>query len=73
MRFAFVVLRDFRNYPYLELEIPPGASLFMGPNAQGKTNLLEACYYISSLSSGAERESDLARWADRLVFTGGQA
>jgi DNA replication and repair protein RecF len=63
VRFAFVVLRDFRNYPYLELEIPPGASLFMGPNAQGKTNLLEACYYISSLSSPrAERESDLARW-----------
>ncbi|MGI6620948.1 MAG: DNA replication/repair protein RecF [Bacillota bacterium] len=63
MRFAYVVLRDFRNYPYLELDIPPGASLFVGPNAQGKTNLLEACYYISSLSSPrAERESDLARW-----------
>ena len=63
MRFAYLVLRDFRNYPYLELEIPPGASLFVGPNAQGKTNLLEACYYISSLSSPrAEKESDLARW-----------
>ncbi|HHX10416.1 MAG TPA: DNA replication and repair protein RecF [Firmicutes bacterium] len=63
MRFAYVLLRDFRNYPYLELEIPPGASLFMGPNAQGKTNLLEACFYISSVGSPrAERESDLARW-----------
>lgn len=63
MRFTYLVLKDFRNYPYLELEISPGASLFVGPNAQGKTNLLEACYYISSLSSPrAEKESDLARW-----------
>ncbi len=58
-----MLLRDFRNYPYLEIEIPPGASLFMGLNAQGKTNLLEACYYVSCLSSPrAERESDLASW-----------
>ncbi len=63
MRFSLVMLRNFRNYPYLEIEIPSGASLFMGANAQGKTNLLEACYYISSLTSPrAERESDLARW-----------
>lgn len=58
-----MILRDFRNYPYLELEIPSGASLFIGSNAQGKTNLLEACYYVSCLSSPrAEKESDLPRW-----------
>lgn len=66
MRFSFVILRDFRNYRYLELQIPPGASLFMGQNAQGKTNLLEACYYVSSLSSPrAEKESDLVRWGEK--------
>ena len=41
----------------------PGLSLFYGGNAQGKTNLLEACYYLSSLTSPrAERDADLARW-----------
>jgi DNA replication and repair protein RecF len=63
--FSFVCLRNFRNYRHLELEIPRGASLFIGLNAQGKTNLLEACYYISSLNSPrSERESDLVYWGE---------
>lgn len=57
------MLRDFRNYEYLELPLEKGVSLFSGRNAAGKTNLLEACYYISALTSPrAERDADLARW-----------
>jgi DNA replication and repair protein RecF len=37
-------LRDFRNYPALDLAFGPGATLLIGPNAQGKSNLLEAVY-----------------------------
>ena len=60
---SFLVLRDFRNYEYLELPLDKGVSLFFGQNAAGKTNLLEACYYISALTSPrAERDADLARW-----------
>jgi len=60
---SFLVLRDFRNYEYLELPLDRGVSLFFGRNAAGKTNLLEACYYISALTSPrAERDADLARW-----------
>lgn len=63
MHLAFLVLRDFRNYEYLELLLEQGVSLFFGPNAAGKTNLLEACYYVSALTSPrAERDADLARW-----------
>ena len=63
MFLSFLVLRDFRNYEYLELPLDKGVSLFFGQNAAGKTNLLEACYYISTLSSPrAERDADLARW-----------
>lgn len=43
-----VELRDFRNYSSLDLELAPGVNVFMGKNAQGKTNLLEAVAYCST-------------------------
>ncbi len=66
-------LLDFRNYGYLELAIPPGVSLFFGSNAEGKTNLLEGCYYLSTLTSPrAERELDLAMWGKERFAVGGR-
>lgn len=63
MALSFLGLKDFRNYSRLELHLKPGLSLFYGGNAQGKTNLLEACFYLSSLTSPrAEKDGDLARW-----------
>jgi len=44
-------LHDFRSYPALEVEIGPGVTAFVGRNGQGKTNLVEAIDYLSSLSS----------------------
>jgi DNA replication and repair protein RecF len=43
--------RDFRNYRELEVEVGPGLTAAVGPNGQGKTNLLEAMYYLCSLLS----------------------
>lgn len=70
MTLASLYLHDFRNYAHLELSLTPGVSLFFGKNAQGKTNLLEACYYLSTLTSPrAERDLDLARWGtDRFTL-----
>ena len=48
MRLNKLILRDFRNYRNLELEMDPGVNLIMGDNAQGKTNLLEAIAYLGS-------------------------
>ncbi len=63
MTLLFLYLKDFRNYPHLEISLTPGVSCFFGRNAQGKTNLLEACHYLSMLTSPrAERDSDLSRW-----------
>jgi DNA replication and repair protein RecF len=51
----------------------PGVSLFFGENAQGKTNLLEACYYLSTLSSPrVEREGDLGLWGSQAFCVGGR-
>jgi len=44
-------LSHFRNYPTLEVEFHPQLNLFLGPNAQGKTNILEALYCLSTTRS----------------------
>lgn len=71
MNISFLLLKDFRNYRHLELRLEPGVTLFFGRNASGKTNLLEACYYLSSLSSvRAERDHDLCRWGAQEFSVG---
>lgn len=56
-------LRDFRNYTRLELAIPPGISLFYGPNAAGKTTLLEALFLLATTRSPrASSDRELLRW-----------
>jgi len=44
-------LASFRNYESAEVALGPGVTLIMGPNGQGKTNLVEAIRYLSTLSS----------------------
>lgn len=43
-----LVLRDFRNYEHLEVNLSSGVHLVVGQNAQGKTNLIEAVALLSS-------------------------
>lgn len=44
-------LTDFRNYESLDTGLLPGPNLFVGANGQGKTNLVEALGYLSTLGS----------------------
>ena len=46
-----LALDDFRSYDELVLALEPGPTAFIGPNGQGKTNLVEAIAYLSTLSS----------------------
>jgi len=56
-------LTSFRNYSSLNLELPPHASVFLGDNAQGKTNLFEAIYLLAtSKSSRTSAEGELINW-----------
>jgi DNA replication and repair protein RecF len=48
---AELSLRDFRSYADVELSLSPGLSTFVGPNGQGKTNLVEAVEYVAMQSS----------------------
>jgi DNA replication and repair protein RecF len=51
MHLARLRLRDFRNYARLDAAFQPGFHLFLGNNGQGKTNLLEAIYFLATLRS----------------------
>jgi DNA replication and repair protein RecF len=44
-------LHDFRSWEQVSIELTTGTTLFVGRNGFGKTNLLEALYYLSGLRS----------------------
>lgn len=63
MRLEHLSLKNFRNYSRLELTMPAGAILLHGQNAQGKTSLLEAIYYLAtSTSPYATSDKQLINW-----------
>ena len=74
MRLASLHLSNVRNYAQLELEPADGLNVFVGRNAQGKSNLLEA---ISLLGTGksfrTSRERDLIRDGFELASISGEA
>lgn len=51
MYIAHLSLADFRSYTEVELSLEPGVTAFVGPNGQGKTNLVEAVNYLATLGS----------------------
>ncbi|MFO7894103.1 MAG: DNA replication and repair protein RecF [Longimicrobiales bacterium] len=66
-------LRQFRNFPELELIFPPAGAAVIGPNGSGKTNLLEALYYLEIFSSfrGAP-DAQLVRFGEEAFHIRGR-
>ena len=69
MYVARLSLHDFRSYERIDLALEPGGNVLVGPNGQGKTNLVEAVDYLSTLSSHrVATDAPLIRFgADRAV------
>lgn len=68
MRLAWVELRDLRNHPLTRIDpMPDGLIVAVGPNGEGKTNLLEGLFVLYAL--GSPRTSTNAN----LVREGAQA
>ncbi len=63
-------LTDFRGYRHAEVGLDAGLTAVVGPNGQGKTNLLEAIGYLASLDSfrGAPAEALIRVGAERAVI-----
>ncbi len=59
MRLGWLELGGFRSYPAVHFEPATGVNVLMGPNAAGKSNLLEAIGYLATLRSfrGASDEA----------------
>jgi DNA replication and repair protein RecF len=56
-------LRHFRTYEHLDLHLSPGVTLLHGPNAAGKTNLLEAIFVLATTKSFRTRsDRELIAW-----------
>jgi DNA replication and repair protein RecF len=63
MHIKYLQLKNFRNYNELVIELDKGTNIFVGDNAQGKTNILEAIYYCSlAKSHRTNRDKELINW-----------
>ncbi len=63
MHLHHLSLTNFRNYVRLDLHLGSGLIVIRGDNAQGKTNLLEAIYYLSTTRSfRAHADGELVHW-----------
>ncbi len=59
MQLTHLSLTNFRNFTRLDLDFPGGTIMLVGDNAQGKTSLLEAIYFLATLTSfhaGSDRQ-----------------
>jgi DNA replication and repair protein RecF len=65
-------LRDFRSYEELELDLAPGLTVVVGENGTGKTNLLEAAGFLSTLASfrGTPTEAMIRNGAETANIRG---
>ena len=61
MRVSKLALVDFRNIARTVLDFAPGLNLVVGRNAQGKTNLLEAVYFLTGLGSPRSNQAAVVR------------
>lgn len=53
-----IILRNYRNYDNVELEFSPKLNVLVGDNAVGKTNIVEAIYFLSLARSFRTSESN---------------
>jgi DNA replication and repair protein RecF len=65
-------LTDFRNYETAEVALPPRLTVVVGGNGEGKTNLLEAFGYLTTLESfrGAPGEALVRQGCERAFVRG---
>lgn len=58
-----LTLHHYRNYQHVELVTDRNVNIFVGPNAQGKTNLLESIYVLAlTKSHRTHHDKELIQW-----------
>ncbi len=63
MRVLSINLKNFRNYDLIRISPGNNKNIFIGNNAQGKSNLLEAIYCLSNIRSfRTSRHQEMIKW-----------
>lgn len=58
-----IELNNFTNYESVKCEFNDNINIFLGNNAQGKSNFLDAIYYLANINSSRnKKEKDLIKW-----------
>lgn len=72
MRIKNIRLNKFRNYFYENVDFNEDINIFLGDNAQGKTNLLESVYYLANAKSFKSiRDKDLIMFSESSMKLSG--
>lgn len=72
MQITKLILRQYRNYEQKEFIFQPGLNVIVGENASGKTNLLEAILFLSTLYTyRTHNHRDLIRHGDQGMYMEG--
>lgn len=62
-------IMNYRNYEVLDIELCSSVNVFMGNNAQGKTNILEAIYYCAfAKSHRTSKDKELIKWDKDIAY-----
>lgn len=69
MYIKYLQLVNFRNYNELNIKLSKNINVFIGDNAQGKTNILESIYYCSiGKSPRTNKDKELINWNGRESY-----
>jgi DNA replication and repair protein RecF len=64
-----LMLLNYRNYRKLDIELGPAVNVFIGNNAQGKTNILESIYYCGfARSHRNSKDRELVNWNENNAY-----
>lgn len=64
-----LMLINYRNYEKLDINFGKGVNVFIGDNAQGKTNILESIYYCAfAKSHRTTRDRELINWNNHEAY-----
>ncbi|NLM35776.1 MAG: DNA replication/repair protein RecF [Clostridiales bacterium] len=69
MHVKYLQILNYRNYKELFLELNENVNVFIGDNAQGKTNILESIYYCSfGRSHRTNKDKEVIKWNENKAY-----
>ena len=69
MKIENIELKNYRNYENLKIDFSPNINVLIGKNAQGKTNMLEAIFFVAiGKSLRTNKENELIKWGENSAY-----